>query len=191
MKNKVLNSGFTLIELLVSVFIMLMLLSVVLANFTGLSGKRNLKVAKNNLISDIRAMQSQSLSSKDILSGTLPASDYGVVLSTVATPPSSYSTVGDDVNVPSLRVVLSTLNLPSNVYVKTISITRADGSTTTANSLQVLFTIPYGRLLQTFSGGTASATKESNAVTTVTLSTKDNTSTATFVINGISGSVTP
>ncbi len=184
------NPGFTLIELLVSIFIMLTLLGVVLANFTGLSGKRNLNVAKNNFISDIRRAQSQSLSSRDIQSGVV-ASTYGISFVVSAAPPSTYSSIADDNSAVPVRYNISSQNLPGNIYIKQISITRADNTVTTATNLQVLFTVPYGRLLQTYSGGATSANKDANATSTVTLSTSDNTQTITFVINGISGNITP
>lgn len=190
MQNRTKNSGFTLIELLVSVFIMLTLLGIVLANFSGLSGTRNLNVAKNNIISDMRRQQSQSLSSRNI-SGAIVASAYGVTMATVTAPPSSYSMIADNNSAIPVRYNQATLNLPPNVYIKTISIVRATGSSTTATNLEVYFTVPYGRLLQTYSGGVSAQSKDPNAITTVTLSTKDNTKTLTFVVNGVSGNITP
>jgi len=190
MKKMNLKKGFTLIELLVVIFIMVTLVGVVLANFSGLSGPRNLKIARDNIISDLRRAQSQSLSARNISSGVV-AFDYGVGLSIVSAPPSSYTTLADDNSATPVLSTLSTLNLPGNVYIKQILITRSDSSSTTASSLQVFFTVPYGRVLQTYSGGPASQTRDPNAVTTVTISTSDNTRTLTFTINGISGTIGP
>ena len=63
------NKGFTIMELLVVLFIMGLIFSFVLINIGGKKGARNLKLAQSQLVSDIRKIQSYTLSSRTIPSG--------------------------------------------------------------------------------------------------------------------------
>lgn len=63
------NDGFTIMELLVVLLIMGTLFSVVLLNIGGKKGVRNLKLAQNQLVSDIRKIQSYTLSSRNVPGG--------------------------------------------------------------------------------------------------------------------------
>lgn len=187
MKLKIKNSGFTLIELMVTSAIMMILISVFLANFSGNSVSRNLTIARNNLVSDLRRVQSNSLSARDITPGT-PSIDYGITLSTTA--PTSYAIVGDDNSFYPVRSTISTITLPPRAYFKQITIVRADGTSTSATSDEILFRNPFARVIQTYSGGTVAGSKDPNAMTTITIGSYDDaTSTRTVNINGITGSV--
>lgn len=63
------NAGFTLMELLVVLLIMGTLFSFVVVNIGGKKGARNIKLAQSQLVSDIRKVQSYTLSSRNIPSG--------------------------------------------------------------------------------------------------------------------------
>lgn len=63
------NAGFTIMELLVVLLIMGTLFSFVLVNIGGKKGVRNLKLAQSQLVSDIRKIQSYTLSSRSIPGG--------------------------------------------------------------------------------------------------------------------------
>lgn len=58
--------GFTVIELLIAITILGLLLSVVAFNFSGLSIDRNLSIAQNELITNLRKAQAYTLSSRTV-----------------------------------------------------------------------------------------------------------------------------
>ncbi len=188
MKIKQIQKGFTLIELMVTMSIIVILTTFFLANYAGQNTPRSLNIARDGLVSDLRTAQSYALASRDIVPGTTPSSDYGIVINTAA--PTSYTFVGDDNATPSNRTNISATNLPPRIYISAVNITRSDTSTTTATNLQVLFTTPYSRVVQTYSGGVVSATKDPDATTVITISSYDDaTQTRTVTINGIAGSI--
>ncbi len=186
--KKLKNDGFTLIELLVVIFIMVTLTSVFLVNFGSQSGPRSLTVAKNNLVSNLRRMQSNAISSKDS-TVTAPAKYYSLTLNSLI---GSYNNYGlktyDSSNVVTN---LSTEQLIAPVIVKQISVTKSDSTTLNPTSIEIFFSVPFARMLLTTSGGGASNDKIRDAVVTITLGRTDSTLTTTLVVNGVSGTITP
>lgn len=188
MPQRVNQNGFTLIELLVTMAIIVTLTSFFLVNYSGRNTPRNLGIARDNLVSDLRTAQSYALASRDITPGVTPSSDYGLVFSTAS--PTSYSFIGDDNATPANRSTLTARTFPSRIYISAINITRSDTTVTAATSLQILFTTPYSRVLQTYSGGVVSATKDPDATTVITISTYDDpTQTRTVTIDGVTGNI--
>lgn len=61
--------GFTLIELMVVVTIMLILTSLVVVNFAGLRVDRNLDIAQNELMTNLRRAQSYTLAGRIVTAG--------------------------------------------------------------------------------------------------------------------------
>ncbi len=182
------QNGFTLIELLVVIFIMVTLTSVFLVNFGNQSGPRSLNVAKNNLISNLRRMQSHAISSKDSTAGA-PAKYYSLTLSSVVGSYGIYDL--KTYNSTDVSTTLSTEQLIAPVIVKQISVTRSDGVVVNPTNIEIFFSVPYGRILLTTSGGGAANTKIKDSVITVTLGRTDSTLTTTLVVNGVSGTITP
>ena len=182
------QKGFTIIELITVIFMMAILLSVFLASYSANSGKRNLTLAQSNLLSDLRKAQGFALSSRNY-SGSTPASQWAVYFDT--TNNQIYKIRTYDNTLSQNVSDYTTINLPSNIYIKTISVKKTSGTSYCAQTLSVLFTVPYGRVNQTYNGGgscaTAATNSEANDVTTITLSTTDNASTNTIIINGIAG----
>jgi len=174
------QKGFTLIELMVSVAIILILTSVVIAQFGPLSKSRNLKHSRDNMISDIRKVQSFSLSAKNV-SGTTPSSAYGIILDTASA--NTYRLIAEDNANPVNRTTLETIKLPENTYIKTISVKKSDGTIINTNSLTIFFKVPYGRVLSSY----GTIVKEANDILTVVLSAPDDSVSGTVVINGITG----
>ncbi len=180
------QKGFTLIELMVTTGMMLLLLSVIIANFGSLGKTRNLNIAKNNTISDIRRVQSLALASKDVSTG-IPSGYYGLRFDTQT--PSLYSFISQD-NTGLDQTIITTSKLPPNVRLTSISVLKANGATVLPSAIDIYFKTTYGRVFVTYSGNSASGLKEGDDVITLTYtSLVDNISTVTMVINGITGNV--
>ena len=69
MRNIQLKKGFTLIELMVVVSIMAILATAVIINIAGQRNNRNIIIAENELVNNIRTAQSYTLSSRVLPSG--------------------------------------------------------------------------------------------------------------------------
>lgn len=177
------QSGFTLIELMVSVAIMAILLTVVIANFGAGNQKRNLIVARNVMMSDLRKSQSLAIASKDVTPNH-PAYSYSVALSTSTNR--SYSLIGQDNSVPPNLTTLISPNLPAKTYVRSISIYRQDGTTLSANNLTIQFSVPYGRIALSFDNSNG---YELNDVATITLGTDDGANSVQVIANGVVGTM--
>ncbi len=183
------QAAFTLIELIVAIAIMVTLASVFVANFNGASKPQALLLAENNLVSDLHEMQSFAIAAKNAAAGD-PASSYQVAfnLANLATS-GQYSLSADDNNLPPVTYNLSTITLPPRIYIKSIGILETNGINVSATADTIYFTVPYGRVQQTYAGS-YSATNEPDDITTIILSTTDNTLSKTIVINGITGNIT-
>jgi prepilin-type N-terminal cleavage/methylation domain-containing protein len=79
------QSGFTLVELLVVLAIMTLITATIVIDFTRQRGQRNLVLAKNEAITNIRKVQSYMLSSKNITPSNDPAKFY-IITFDLATP---------------------------------------------------------------------------------------------------------
>ncbi len=171
---------------MVTVSIMVILLSVVLVNFGGLSKARNLNIARNITVSDIRRAQSMALASRNLTSGA-QAGYYGLTFSTAT--PTQYQFVADSSAGVRQPVIVST-NLPATIILNSIRLTKPDGTIIYPTYLEILFKSAFGRTVMTYSGGGASGTKESDDVVRITYSsTADPTATITIDINGTTGNV--
>jgi prepilin-type N-terminal cleavage/methylation domain-containing protein len=181
LRNK--SKGFTLIELIVTISIMAILTSALILNFGTINKKRSLIAGRNTFVSDLRKAQSYSLSSRDISPG-VHASAYGLSINTL-TSPQTYSFIADD-NAPTPnRTIISTGKLPTNVKFEAISVIRSDFTINFVTDLTVLFKSPYARIVQSYLG----STNEKDSTTNITLSTQDESATATITIDGISGNI--
>lgn len=182
--KKIGELGFTLIELLISIFIIVTLTSLFLANFRGGTNQRVVNSATNNLISDLHKIQSFSLSSKDVAAGQ-PASRYAVTFSNNAT---AYALLGYNNAVPAVSSTIANVNLPIGAVISTVSITKADGSVPVPQptSVAVAFKIPFGKVVMNYSGST---TDEVNDNLKIKISSSDNAVCAYVLINGVTGNV--
>src|SRR6185503_16987718 len=69
LSSKIQEQGFTIIEMLVVIAIFGTMATLVVANYAGLRGPRNLKISENELVSTIRKYQSYTLSSRNLPNG--------------------------------------------------------------------------------------------------------------------------
>ncbi len=186
MFNKSKQNGFTLIELMVTTSIMILLLSVVIANFGSLGKQRNLDLARNNTISDIRRTQSLALASKDFGPG-VPAGYYGISFDTQV--PTQYTFITED-SAGNRQTSPTVVKLPSKVNLTGIRVTKASGAVVTPTSVEILFRVAFGRPYVSYVLGGSTVLKESDDVVRLTYtSLVDNTTTIIMDINGIAGNI--
>lgn len=145
------NSGFSLIELIVALTITAFLFSGLIVNINGQRAPRDIKIAQNELVSNIRKAESYTLSARNLPSG-VPAQYYVVKFD--LSKPTQY-VIQAIYNVSSSPKVLDleTIKLPSNVKITAINVTQRllapatqTLNTSTACALAA-FVAPYGKVI--------------------------------------------
>lgn len=144
-KNSV---GFTLMELMVVLTISVFLFTAVIVNINSQRAPRDLKIAQNEMVSNIRKAQSYSLSSRNLPSG-LPAQYYLIKFD--LTKPNQY-TIQAIFNVSSSPQLqdFETIKLPTNVKISSISISQrlqAPSTQTPSSCALAAFAAPYGKVI--------------------------------------------
>ena len=157
LKSLVLNlmPAFTLIELLVVMSIMVLLAAAFTINLAGQRSSRDLNIAQNELISNLRKIQSSTLSSRLLPSGKT-AQYY--LLKIDLTKPTQYTILGlyNVTSQPALETV-ETIKLPPNIQFASgtsssiIIINRqqnplVQGLTSTDCAL-IAFAAPFGKII--------------------------------------------
>lgn len=200
-----LSSGFTLIEMLVVIGIMAMIIGLFLVNFNALEGARNLKIAQNQLVTDIRKIQSYTLSSRNVSSSGKPAHYYIIKFDTSTLNNKKNYTIQAIDNASTASVDLQTILLPRTSQISSLSVQPASGSAQTATCVQVAFSLPFGRVFMDYkTDGTAcniantfqnsiNLDQNKNIVLSITLqdASANPPTTKIVEINGISQSIQP
>ncbi len=194
------QKGFTLIELIVVIALMAVIATLFLANYNGLRGPRNLKIAQNLLATNIRKTQSYILSARNVVAGgTTPAKYYGLQFTANST---QYVIQSIDTNY-NLNSALETVALPGGITISSIQYVSSSGVTNNTSSLQLAFASPYAKLL-TYNAG-ADCTTFANLVaavqnagcvltlsdrnTIITLRDSASSTIRTVTVHGASGTV--
>lgn len=166
------NQGFTLIEIMAVLVIMVLLATAMVINLAGQRSARDIKIAQNQLVSNIRQAQGYTLSAR-----TLPGGEsvqYYVLKFDLSTP-TQYTleaiyNIGSN---PQLKDI-QTINLPLNIKIATITpssypiaIDRSPASDAvnqyisspylqTPTCALIAFAAPFGKVI--FNGGCTPAT---------------------------------
>jgi prepilin-type N-terminal cleavage/methylation domain-containing protein len=143
------KKGFTLIELMVVVSIMAILATAVIINIAGQRNSRNIAIAENDLVTNIRTAQSYTLSSRTLPSGQ--AVQY-YVLKFDFSKPTQYTlqAIYNVSSTPQLQSV-QTFYFPSGIVLSSSSpmtITGAVSNQTISNPAGcglVIFSAPFGK----------------------------------------------
>ena len=142
------RAGFTLIELLVVLSIMVILVAVLSINLADQRATRDLRIAQNQLGSDIRKTQSYTLSARLLPSGR--AAQY-YILKFDLNDPAHYTIQGisNSSSEPALEDV-ETINLPSGVKLTNVSVSRQSNPVTQTiytNCAIAAFVAPFGKII--------------------------------------------
>jgi prepilin-type N-terminal cleavage/methylation domain-containing protein len=198
--------GFTLIELMVVIAIMALIAGAVIANYAGLRPSRNIRIAQNELVTNIRKVQSYSLSSRNIL-GNTPVQYYVMKFSTSA--PNQYIIEGmyDVKTLPIQLRDVETIKLPDG-----ISLAASTVNAVSSTCMLLAFRLPFADILantscvgapptvttgsdyeklNSFVSNAPSNTVTSDSKIVFTLQDQSGTLTKKVLVNGITGVVCP
>lgn len=197
-KNKQKLAGFTIIEMLVVVGVISAISGLFLVNFRALEGPRNLKIAQNMLTTDIRKIQSYTLSSRNVGSNNNPAKYYIVSLDTQNATKYILGAIdnADD------YYELQNITLPRSVAISDLAVKLSTGEVVSAKCAQIAFSLPFGRVITDYKlsssksdcdivstfNNSSDLSQNKNIITTLTLQdlTSQQVSTKTIEINGVS-----
>lgn len=113
------QKGFTLIEMLVVLAIMAILASVLVLNLAGQRGKRDVQIAENELVSNIRQIQSNTLSARTLPSGQ--SAQYYFLKFDLQKPGQYTIQAAYNVSSNPRLVDIQTVMLPPDVLIATIT----------------------------------------------------------------------
>ena len=145
------SKGFTLIELLVVIAIMVLLSSTLIINLAGQRVSRDIRIAQNQLVSDIRKVQSYTLSAR-----SLPSSEsvQYYFLKFDLTKPTQYTIQAiSNVGVQPKLQDVETVKLPPNIQLDLINpplITQRPNpasQTPFYNCPLIAFAAPFGKII--------------------------------------------
>ena len=153
------HQGFTLIELMVVLTIFGVLIGILLVNLAGQRLPRNIKIAQNELVTNLRKLQSYTLSSRAIF-GNQPAQFYVMKLDLAQPEQYTVQAIYDVSTAPKLADNLEVIHLPQGIRLAASNAFQIDrppigGSpdsydsppTTINNCLLVAFKLPFGKVI--------------------------------------------
>jgi len=112
-QSSIKNLGFTLIELIVVLAIMAIVLGIVIIDFSRQRTERDMKIAQNELVTNIRKVQSYSLFSRNV--GQLEPAQFYILKFSASTPDRYFiQAITDASSSPKLNF-METVMLPKNI----------------------------------------------------------------------------
>ncbi len=138
--------GFTLIELIVVLAIMGLLIGAVIANYAGQRSPRNLRIAQNELVTNIRKLQSYTLSARDLPSNG-PAEYYVMKIDTATPALYTLQAIYNTKNPPAQVQALETINLPQTIRFAQNNPVTINGVPLANGCLLIAFKLPFGKVI--------------------------------------------
>ncbi|GEM_PF-1038252 len=141
------QSGFTIVELLVVFVILVLLMSAGLVSWNQQKPRRSLNIAQNELVTNIRKVQSYAISSRNIGENN-PASYYSLSLSTSNERQFGYLVNGvGRANTYDYFVGIENISLPNTIEITNINLHNpGDIVPTTLECVQILVSAVYGKM---------------------------------------------
>src|SRR5258708_17162994 len=136
-------SGFTVIELLVVIAVIGTLLGVFAINLNSGRANRNLKIAQSNLVTDLRKIQSYTLSSRTIYGLGQPAQYYIMQLNLASSTQYTMQAMYNVTSSPQLQDI-ETIKFPQGVSFSSTNPIKINGTPITTQCALVAFKLPYG-----------------------------------------------
>lgn len=174
------NKGFTLIELIVSIFILVTLSAVAVANYSQGEKRRRTALASDGTVNAARLAQNYALSGKQIEATACPnkaAKNYRISFDSSTT----YIIYAED-NCSSPLFEIQRFTLPQGTQMK-VSELKIDGSL--VNTLSVMFTAPFAQASASGNGGPFA----SFTTATVGVEHVDQSVSKTVTVDGVSGRI--
>lgn len=139
-QNK-LEKGFTVTELLVVFFIMVMISSIVIINWNKQTPNRNLTLAQNEMITNIRKIQGYAVSSRNI--NAVQSAKYYIM--SFVQGSNQYLVYGIDSS-GVVTGVLETMTLPQGVNISSVELVNQNsGAVITYDCAYLIFSVIYGK----------------------------------------------
>lgn len=189
--------GFTIIELLVVLAIMGLFLGAVLVNYARTRGPRNLRIAQNEMVTNIRKVQSYVLSSRNTSEG--PVKYY--VLKFDEENPTQYILQAVQQDYDNFSDSVETFSLPTGITITAVDTQQPLGSSTVdSRCAQIAFSLPFNKMFLdttcSISGASNSVIRDQgaldnldNSLVTITMLDSQSNTTRSVIINGVSGIV--
>lgn len=186
------GAGFTLIELIVVIGLMGIFTAAVLVNFNSQRGPRNLRIAQNEIVTNLRKVQSYALSSRDSKNG--PAKYYILNLNKTE---STYN-IGAIQTDYSFTTDVETIKLPDGITISKLELSQPVGATAIDEQcVQVALGLPFGTGYMDSSCAIDLAVKDPARLSTlmnselqITLTDSRSNTSKTIIYNGVSGTIT-
>ncbi len=148
-----LSGGFTLLELMVVITIITLLTTALVINLNSQKANREIKIAQNQLVSDLRKIMSYTLAARNTPSAK--NAQFYIIKFDLATPTKYYvQAISNASSNPQMETV-ETLNLPAGIKIgglTPIVISQRQASPTTQNLIGtdcalVAFAAPFGKTI--------------------------------------------
>jgi len=190
--NRLRQRGFTIIELLIVLAIMGIFLTLILANYAGTRGKRDLKIAQVELVTNIRKTQSYVLAARNTNVGAVKY----YFLRFQESQPSLYQIWAIQNDTTTVTLV-ETINLPQGVTVSDIEYTQPIGSSAeTPTCVEIAFALPFNKMYadpecttDLLAQGSIDPDNYVNAYVILSLTENQTNTTKKVTINGVTGVV--
>lgn len=191
------QKGFTLTELLVVIFMMSLLATLFVANYNALRGPRNLRIAQNELVSNLRKAQSYTLSGRNNTNNNA-TKYYLLKFNICSVSPCSYTVQVIDSTQPNVITNLEVVSLPPGITIPTLALEQPAGaSAVLVNCVQVAFSVPFSKIyvdstcnFENLYSSPATLNTLSNARAEVGLS-RDTINNGYVLTNGVTRAITP